>query len=285
MCSMKKKAVKRADRRNTRRRKKDGLLADRNRASGKRHPNYFRNAAILLLLLIMVILSYAGYHFVPNAWGYLFTENDFYQIRHIDMSSDGNLRPEDIHEYVPYVRTGTNLLAEDINKIRDDLMSVSIVESVDVRRVLPDTLQIRISERVPLARVRHVSTGILFAVDRNGNVLGPSIRSPSLPTITGLRHPGLRPNTRVSDPLFTDALDALDFCDRTALSEHFKIKSIEISDREILTLWLQTGEQVFIERDYMQAQLNSVALTLRNARHEGRYIREIDARGGVIAIR
>lgn len=282
---MKKKAAKRVDRRNTRRRKKNGLLADRNRASGKRHPHYFRDAAILLLLLILVILSYAGYHFVPTAWGYMFTENDFYRIRHLDMSSDGNLRPDEIHEYISYVKTGTNIFAEDMSKIHDDLISVSIVESVDIRRVLPDTLQIRISERVPLARVRHEATSIHFAVDRKGNVLGPSYRSPTLPTIIGLRHPGLRPNTRVRDPLFIDALQVLDLCDHTALSEYIKIQSIEISDREILTLWLQTNEQVHISRDNLQDKLNEVALTLRNARHEGRVIIDIDAVGEVIAVR
>ncbi len=282
---MKKKAAKRVDRRNTRRRKKNGLLADRTRASGKRHPHYFRDAAILLLLLILVILSYAGYHFVPTAWGYLFTENDFYRIRHLDMSSDGNLRPDEIHEYISYVRTGTNIFAEDMSKIHDDLISVSIVESVDIRRVLPDTLQIRISERVPLARVRHETTGIPFAVDRKGNVLGPSYRSPTLPTITGLRHPGLRPNTRVRDPLFIDALHALDLCDHTALSEYIKIKSIEISDREILTLWLQTGEQVRIRRDNLQHQLNKAALILRSDRQNGILRREIDVTAEVIAVR
>jgi len=279
---MKKKRGSQANRRNTRRREKGGLLHAR--TPGVQHRHFFRNVSILLIVLILVALSWGGYLGVTATGRHLFTENDQYRIRHLDLSSDGILRPDEIHEYVPYLRVGANLFERDMQSIREDLMSVSIVESVEIRRILPDALQIRITERVPLARVRPEGQQTHWAVDRRGNVLVQSFR-PTLPTITGFSHPGLRPNTQLSDPLFVDALLALDLCDHTPLGDYIKIKSMDVSDREILTLWLHSGEQVKLKRENLAHQLNTLALTLRRARQSGILHREIDVTGSVVATR
>src|SRR5258706_17506 len=65
---------------------------------------------------------------------------------------DGVIAPAQLRHWAG-VKTGENLLAVDLARVKRDLEMVSMVRSVAVERVLPHTLRLRVSEREPLAQI------------------------------------------------------------------------------------------------------------------------------------
>jgi cell division septal protein FtsQ len=208
----------------------------------------------------------------------LFTRNNEYAIRHLDLNSDGRLKTWHIREYAG-LEEGMNLFSVDIRKIRRDLESVPLVRSVTVQRRLPDTLAVRITERVALARLGARRSGLPLAVDREGYVLGPSARSPALPAITGLPLRGLRPGSYLDDPVIRDALKVLDVCDTTRLNDYIKIERVDVHDPDFLELQLETGPRVQLARNRFDWRLRKVAGILRANRQMGRMPSLINATG------
>lgn len=118
-----------------------------------------------------------------------------------------------------------------------------------------------------------------LAVDRDGYVLGPSARSPHLPSITGIRQGGLRPGSVLRGTTVQDALLTLSICDTTRLSQYVRIRSIDVSDAEHLDLRLEDGERVLLARERIEPNLRKVAATLQTCRERGTRPVLLDATG------
>jgi cell division septal protein FtsQ len=249
------------------------LLMVSARASEAKRERWFRTGALVLGALILTVGIWGLVEGTRLLGRQIFSANDYFAIRHMDLHSDGKLQPDHIREYAGLER-GMNLFAVDLRRIRRDLESVSIVQHVEIERRLPDTLAIRVSERVPLARLGRDARRFHLAVDRDGSVMGPSSRSPSLPAITGVRTVGLRPGSRLNEPRVIDALTVLDLCDRTRLNQFLKVESIDVSREEVMVLTLENGEQAYLPRERIKPKLIELASVLNAARN--RPLRRID---------
>ncbi len=244
------------------------LLTVQARIADQKKARMHKWSAILALLIALAGIGWVaktGYDYFGRV---LFSGNDLFAIRELDLRSDGVLRAAHIKEYAG-VDEGSNLFAIDIKELRRQLENIPLIQSAEIRRQLPDTLVIRVSERVPLARLGIEDGHYHLAVDREGHVLGPSARSPRLPAITGYRATGLRPGSIVHDPLFADALKVVDLCDRTRLGQRVKIRSIHVSDPEVLELQLVDGEQVVLDRARIDEGLLMLDDALQTARSRG----------------
>lgn len=244
------------------------LLTVQARISDQKKARMHKWGAILALLVALAGIGWVaktGYEYLGRV---LFSGNELFAIRELDLRSDGVLRAAHIREYAR-VDEGDNLFAVDIRELRRQLENIPLIQSAEIRRQLPDTLVIRVSERVPLARLGIEDGQYHLAVDREGHVLGPSARSPRLPAITGYRATGLRPGSIVHDPLFADALKVVDLCDRTRLGQRIKIRSINVSDPEFLDLRLVDGEQVLLNRNDIEMRLQMLEDALQTARNRG----------------
>ena len=101
------------------------------------------------------------------AWRAMFAENEFFEIRQIEVTTDGDLGAENILEYAR-VRKGLNLFAVRPEDIRGSLLSVPVIANAQVGRRLPDTLVIEVAERVSVARSKGLDLAVYdMTVDRN----------------------------------------------------------------------------------------------------------------------
>jgi cell division protein FtsQ len=83
------------------------------------------------------------------------------------------------------VRRGDNILAVDLQGVRERAEAVSWVEAVTVRRLLPDTLAIAVTERRPMAVWQN--RGRIALVDATGRVIAgaDAARFTQLPLVVG----------------------------------------------------------------------------------------------------
>src|SRR5438874_1414194 len=67
--------------------------------------------------------------------------NDAFAIRELDIQTDGSIPVEQLRKWAG-VKTGDNLLALDLDRVKSDLQLSPMIQSVAVERVLPDALKI-----------------------------------------------------------------------------------------------------------------------------------------------
>lgn len=256
------KEVRRGNRRRNRTLRAAVPVAERRR--GRR-----RRIGLILFLLVGLPALGAGLLFGGRAaWRELFAENDFFQIRHVEVTTDGELGAKLIEEYAE-VRTGLNLFALRPEKIRASLLAVPVIASAQVGRRLPDTLVIEVAERVAVARLGWPRSGAPLAVDATGHVLGPSSVRASLPVVVGVRDKGLRPGDVVQDPMLTEALTVLEICNHERLRPDLAVASIDLGNEDRLEVGLATGETVLLARDRLADRLEKLRAMRSEARKRG----------------
>ena len=226
---------------------------------------------VLVLLAVLVGLPVLGFGLVwggHEAWLAMFAENEFFQIRQIDVTTDGELRVGNILEYAR-VEKGMNLFAVRPEWIRESLLSVPVIANAQVGRRLPDTLVIEVAERVAVARLGRPGSGSPLAVDSLGHVLGPSSVRASLPVILGVRDNGLRPGDVVKDPMLKDALRVLEIANQAVMRQELVVATIDLSNEEQIDVGLMSGEQVLLSREQMEPKLRQLPIMRSVARSKG----------------
>lgn len=220
-----------------------------------------------LVLGIPVVLAGVAWGGVA-AWRAMFSENSFFQIQQIEVTTDGDLGRGHILEYAQ-VSVGLNLFAVNPQQIRALLMSVPVVAHAQVGRRLPDTLVIELTERVAVARLGRAGSGSPLAVDAQGHVLGPSSVRARLPVVVGIRDIGLRPGDRVKDPMLAEALTVLEVCNQAGVRPELSVATIDVSNDEQLDVGLATGEQVLLSRAGVEKKLRQLCVMREVARRRG----------------
>ncbi len=254
---------------------RNSILMVSARMSEQKKDRAYRTGAIVLAAVALAGILWAivfGARLIGES---LFSRNDRFQIRTLDISSDGKLTASHIREYAG-VSEGMNLFAIDIAKMRKDLESVPVVSSVTIERRLPDTLVIRTTERSAVARLENAQVGYTLALDREGFVLGPSSVSPQLPAITGSREKGLRPGARVGDPAVKNALHLIELCDQPGFSQVVKIERVDVGQSDYLDIRLSRGERILMTPSAIDARLEKLRESVKHAADMGRAIATID---------
>jgi len=254
---------------------RNSILMVSARASDRNKQRMHRVGAIVLMTVVLVGASWLALEGAQFIGQRLFSQNDRFLIERLSVSSDGRLHTDHVREYA-HVEEGMNLFALDLQRLRDDLEVMPIVESVEVKRVLPDTLEVRIRERVARARLGDESTGYPLAMDHEGVVLGPSSVSPHLPYIAGFRKSGLRPGVRVEDPSVKSALEVLALCDSPQFSRFIKVFKVDVSHPDYLDLRLQKGERVLLSRNDVQSKLSDLCDIIRHSADMGQAVAAVD---------
>ena len=226
---------------------------------------------VVLMVTVLVVLPALGFGLLwggHKAWLSMFEENEFFQIRQIEVTTDGELRVGNILEYAR-VQNGMNLFAVRPETVRESLLSVPVVANAQVGRRLPDTLVIEVTERVAVARLGRPGSGSPLAVDATGHVLGPSSVRASLPVILGVRDKGLRPGDVVQDEMLKDALRVLEIANQAAMRQELVVSTIDLGNEEQLDVGLASGEQVLLSRDQMEPKLRQLPIMRSVARSKG----------------
>ncbi len=247
---------------------REGTLRATVRSAERRRALRHRLGWAFVLLVGLPALGYGLVLGTQAAWLAMFAENDFFQIRQIEVTTDGTLGPGHIHEYAK-VHPGMNLFAVRPREIRESLLMVPVIANAQVGRRLPDTLIIEVSERVAIARLGHPGAGSPLAVDSTGHVLGPSSVRASLPVIVGVRDKGLRPGDVVADPMLQEALSVLEICNQSAMRRELTVASIDLSSEDQIGVGLMSGEQVLLSRGRLEEKLRQLPIMRAVARQKG----------------
>lgn len=240
-----------------------------------------RRRRVTTAVLVLVILSGFGIFGaigVQALFRSLFSENEKYLIRNWEIYTDGLvLTPNHIRQYAN-LSEYENLFAVNLNQILRELEKTPAIASARVERRLPDTLVIHVHERMALARLQ-LNQPVSLAIAADGHVLGPSSLRPNLPVIRGFRDEGLRPGIRLSAAHVQDALDILELAASPDMHPHVRIRAIDVSHDEFVTVELITGEEVLIARAHIEPRMHELTSILQDQRRRGRSIARVNMTG------
>ncbi len=258
-------------------RRSDGrsqLLQVNGRSGDKSRERAHKTGALLVLVLAVGGLLWGAVVGTGVLGRALFSNNERFTIKRLDVRSNGRLQPEHLREYGK-VAEGDNLFAVDIASVRANLERVPLIRSAEVHRDLPDTLVIRVMERSALGRLADGASGYPVLVDRDGYVLGLG-RQSNLPLIRGATERGLGPGSIIREKNILDALDVLELCDATRLGSVIHLQSIEAGAADRLVLNLAGGEVIPLGRDQLKERLEKLVDVLKTAQDMGQSIKTAD---------
>lgn len=201
---------------------------------------YRMGAAFLVVLTLGCLLGvlYAG---VSMAHKTLFSSNDRFVIREIEIQ-DGRVKTEPmIREYLDYVgiKPGENLFSFDIAELADEYLENNpLVNAVKVERRLPDKLSFAITERRPLARLGQRGT---LVTDREGFVFRLRQDLHSLPVIIGNRNAELVPGSYV-EGMTRAAIEVLEVCDNPRVG--MQVLGVDVGRDDYLLLHVVTEDGI-----------------------------------------
>lgn len=231
---------------------------------------YARRIATLFLSVLGTLLALLVF-WRAGEWALdrVLFSNDAYRLRTVEITTGGGLSAEQIQRWAG-VKTGQNLLALDLARIKRDLELVPAIRSATLERVLPGTLHIRVAEREPLAEVqvpRALPNGTVtltsFDLDEDGFVLPPlSSRQRTapgaagdLPVITGVDVGEIAPGRKVASPAVRVALDLVAAFAESPMVGLDDLRRIDLVSPDVLQASTALGAQVTFSAKDLPRQL------------------------------
>jgi hypothetical protein len=153
------RARKPRSRRPVRKRRREHLLEVTATAETERRR---RNQKILLytfeavFLAGLLVVAWQGVNLFIN---HFFTDNKAYEVRVVQVNTDGILSREEVLELTG-IHEGLNIFSLNLESAQGALTSIAEVKAARVERLLPDTVTIQIEARRPVAWVAREDTGV-----------------------------------------------------------------------------------------------------------------------------
>jgi cell division protein FtsQ len=241
-------------------------------------------------LFLLILVGWKGVEFVMREAVY---KNPRLAIDRIDIETDGVLSPEKIREWAR-VKTGDNLLAVDLLRLKRDLELQPLVESASAEKILPRQLRITVTERKPLAVVYlyHAGTTRLqngldrVYLDAAGMVIPPLLtdeRNPaadpnpsSLPSLTGFNPRELRPGASIDSPQIRAALELISQYEKSPVASMLEFRSIDLTSPQTLLARVDPDTEITFAPDNFARQLARLQTTLEFARRQNRMLASLD---------
>jgi cell division septal protein FtsQ len=187
-------------------------------------------------------------------------ENQAFAITEVDVQTDGIIAVDQLRRWTA-VRTGENLLALDLARVKRDLELVPLVQTASVERILPHTLRIRVTEREPLAQLNiprpRTNGGVemsVFQLDPEGYVIVPLAKQQrvaaakdaddQLPLIAGVNPNEVQAGRRMESPQVQAALQLLLAFGHSPMVGLVDLKRIDVSAPEVLVVTTGQGSEV-----------------------------------------
>lgn len=202
---------------------------------------------LALATLLGFYLLWRGGEWTLNA---LLYQNRAFAIRQIDVQTDGVIATDQLRRWAG-VKTGENLFALDMTRVKRDLEMISAIRSVAVERILPHTLRLRVMEREPIAQIPMLRVArdgsaepTVLQLDEEGvamTQLDPRVcvasavasNSP-LPGIYGTNPREVIPGRRVKSTQVLAALQLVAAFEHSPMSGIMDLQMIDVSSPEVL---------------------------------------------------
>jgi POTRA domain-containing FtsQ-type protein len=226
---------------------------------------------VLWKIALVAGLCAGGYVGAREAATRLFFENPDYQVKTIELQTDGTLQREDVLKTAG-LHEGENVFSVNLAQIRDRVQQLPQADEVEVVRKLPNEIDIRIVERRPVAWITSESeitdpfaSDAAFLVGRRGVLMKQKKLLPEylgLPLILGCRSESLEPGKVVESPEAKTALELLRLTERSLLQTRFQIREIDISKTYCLAVTDKNRSRVMFALNDLEEQLRRLQVFL-----------------------
>ena len=256
---------------NTRQRRQQHLLDVKVR-SRKATQHRVRSAmGVLWKILLLAGLCAGGYVGTREAAARLFFANPDYQVKTIELQTDGTLQREEVLEAAD-LHEGENIFSVNLAQIRDRVQQLPQADEVEVVRKLPNEIDIRIVERRPVAWITSeteitdpFASDAAFLVGRRGVLMKQKKLLPEflgLPLILGCTSESLEPGKVIESPEAQTALELLRLTERSLLQTRFQIREVDISKSYYLLVTDKNHSRVMFALNDLEDQLRRLQVFL-----------------------
>ena len=193
-----------------------------------------------------------------------FFENADYQVRTIELQTDGTLQREQILK-VADLHEGENIFSVNLGRVRDSVQRLPQVDDVEVVRKLPGEIDIRVVERKPVAWItgdKQISDPFVsdaaFLVDARGVLMKEKKLLPEylgLPLILGCSSESLEAGKVVESLEAKTALELLRLSTRSFMQTRFLIREIDVSKSYCLLVTDKNHARVTFALNDLEPQL------------------------------
>jgi len=193
-----------------------------------------------------------------------FFENADYQVRTIELQTDGTLQREQILK-VADLHEGENIFSVNLGRVRDSVQRLPQVDEAEVVRKLPGEIDIRVVERKPVAWItgdKQISDPFVsdaaFLVDARGVLMKEKKLLPEylgLPLISGCSSESLEAGKVVESLEAKTALELLRLSTRSFMQTRFQIREIDVSKGYCLVVTDKNHSRVTFGFDNLDTQL------------------------------
>ncbi len=217
---------------NVRQRRQQHLLDVKVRSRGATQHRIRRAMGVLSRVILLAALLGAVYAGAREAARRLFFENPDYQVRTIELQTDGTLQREQVLKEAD-LREGENIFKVNLARVHDRIQQLPQTDEVQVVRKLPGEIDIRVVERKPVAWItseKEISdpfaSDAAFLVDARGVLMKQKKLLPEylgLPLILGCSSEALEAGKVVESSEAKTALEC------SFLQMRFQIREIDVS--------------------------------------------------------
>ncbi|PYL46601.1 MAG: hypothetical protein DMF32_12190, partial [Verrucomicrobia bacterium] len=220
--------------------------------------------------VLLVALCGAGYAGAREGARRLFFQNPDYQIKTIELQTDGTLQREqvlkaaDLHE-------GANIFSINLARVRDRIQQLPQADEVEVVRKLPNEIDIQIVERKPVAWITSeteindpFASDAAFLVGARGVLMKQKKLLPEylgLPLIVGCAGESLEAGKTIESPQAKTALQLLRLTESSFL-QRFQIREIDISKNYCLLVTDKNHSRIMFGLNDLEEQLRRLQVFL-----------------------
>jgi cell division septal protein FtsQ len=197
----------------------------------------------------------------------LFFENRDFQLKTIELQTDGTLQREQVLGAAD-LREGENIFSVNLGRVRDRIRELPQVDDVEVMRKLPGEIDIRVIERKPVAWLtsdKEISDPFVsdaaFLVDARGVLMKQKKLLPEylgLPLILGCSSESLERGKIVESLEVKTALELLRLSTRSFMQTGFQIREIDISQSYCLLVTDKNHTRVTFGLNDLETQLRKL---------------------------
>jgi len=276
---------------NRRSAERDNLLEVRMRTNQSRSARMRAAGAGLAALCAVAAVALICWRVGRYTLDKLVYQNESFAIQQIDVRTDGVLTTDIIRRWAG-VRTGQNLMALDLTRVKKALEQQPPVQFAAIERVLPRTLKLTVTERDPVAQALVTQTfpggrveQAVFDFDADGYPMrpldprwrtAPPPANETLPILEGVPGGDVEPGRQIESAQVRAALRLIDEFYRSPMAGVADLQRINVAVPEILTVTTGQGTRVTFSLTHLDTQLRRWRLIQDQYQRWGRMVASID---------
>ena len=222
-------------------------------------------------MALFVILCAAAFVGTREAAKRLFFQNPDYQVKTIELQTDGTLQREQVLRTAD-LQEGSNIFSVNLSKVRDRIQQLPQADEVEIVRKLPSEIDIHIVERKPVAWITSetevtdpFASDSAFLVGTRGVLMKQKKLLPEylgLPLILGCSGESLEAGKTLESPEAKTALELLRLAESSFLQTRFQIREIDISKSYCLLVTDKNRSRVMFGLTDLEEQLRRLQVFL-----------------------